>query len=630
MASLLRLVGKGRTRPTKRTSSVQSTAQENENQRHVLVDSASSIMIATTPSEDEISKVDSRPATMPKEQDFSFPPNPTSRKSQGTKIHQRKTEALEEPGYDVVFQPSAKASFGDWTELDADKKESGPAAKAFDVDWDQFGIDKNTKEKQSSAKAASKATNWAPVGLGPKPEELPRMPSIPDWTHLDIDKKAEEPSAKPSDVEWLQLDIDKKKEEKGVTMLSIEDNERIMLETRLKEERATHLEEMHIVREEKEKLAERVKEVEEKLHQAEHELQLKMEQISKFHVDLRLKEKEIAMLKKEKEQIQQVAAREKEESLDEIRQSKDAIINSLEVANELRDEKIMELKGKLDDMQDNLANVTEDLSARVAQLESENELQAKRLLGQDATLASQNDMQDKLNTMIGESQARVAELESANKLQAKKLLEQAATLASHSEVITVLKGQKANLTTQVHTLRTNAKDTERQNSMLMVQLRQQTEDLLAWKGTIPNPMRSVRRTTGPTLVEQAVRTIKALNEEIYQTAASLTDCVDDIEKRFVDEPDNTAAALETLKSMLGIETYTELDDESCLMKDDYNPFVLLTGFQACLIACCMRIITSWYPAEPEYGKFLEAVYERIRGSGELSFLRPANMGRLVS
>ena len=621
MASLLRLVGKGRTRPTKRTSSVQSIAQENEKQRHVLVDSASSIMIATTPSEDEISKVDSRPATMPKEQDFSFPPNP-SRKTQGTKIHEKKTEALEEPGYDVVFQPSAKASFGDWTELDAEKKESGPAAKAFDVDWDQFGIDKNTKEKQSSAKA-SKATNWAPVGLGSKADELPRMPSIPDWTHLDIDKKTEEPSAKPSGVEWLPLNIDKKKEEKGVT---IEDNEKIMLETRLKEERAAHLEEMHIVREEKEKLTERVKEVEKKLHQAEDELQLKMEQISKFTVDLRLKEKEIGVLKKEKEYIQQVAAREKEESLDEIRQSKEAIINSLEVANELRDQKIMELEGKLDDMQDDFANVTGDLSARVAELESENELQAKRLLGQDATLASHNDMQDKLNTMMGESQARVAQLESANELQAKKLLEQAATLTSHSEVITVLKGQKANLTTQVHTLRTNAKDTERQNSMLMVQLRQQTEDLLAWKGTTPNPTRSVRRTTGPTLVEQAVRTIKALNEEIYQTAASLTDCVDDIEKRFVDEPDNTAAALETLKSMLGIEIYTELDDESCLMKDDYNPFVLLTGFQACLIACCMRIITSWYPAEPEYGKFLEVVYERIRGSGELSFLSTCRHG----
>jgi DNA repair exonuclease SbcCD ATPase subunit len=241
-------------------------------------------------------------------------------------------------------------------------------------------------------------------------------------------------------------------------------------------------------------------------------------------------------------------------------------------------------------------------------------------------MAKQDDMQEELDTTLedlSESKARVAELESASEVQAKKLLEQDATLASHSDTITVLKGQKANLISQVHTLRTNAKVNERQNSMLMVQLKQQSDDLVAWKGAIPNIAKPVRRTVGPTLVEQAVRTIKALNDEIYQTAASLTDCVDEIEKRFVDEPDDTAAALETLKSLLGTEIYTELDEESCMVKDDYNPFVLQTGFQACLAACCMRIITSWYPAEPEYGKFLEALYERIRGLGELvlSFLR---------
>jgi hypothetical protein len=587
--SVSRLIGKSRTRSTKRTSSVRDTPQGNEDsqsQKRVAV-AATSVVAAAIPAEDEASKLNSRPVTLPKEQDISFPPTP-SRKSEVSKTHEKKTEGLQEPGYDVVLQPSAKASFGEWTEIDTG---NGPATKALDAEGVQFGIDMNAKEEQSLVKA-SNDTNWTPLDVSEKAEELPNVPSAPDWTPLENDKKTEEPSTKlPPEAEWLQLDIgEKTKKEKGVAVLSVEENGGFIPETRVKEERAAHLEVMRIVREENDKLAEQMKELEEKLHQAEHELELKMEQMSKFVVDLDQKEEEIKALKEEKEHIQQAAAREKEESLDEIRRSNEAIAARWQVAKELKDVETVELLAKQDDMQEEIDTMIEDLS---------------------------------------KSRARVAELESANESQAKKLLEQDATSALHNNAIAVLKGQKATLISQVHTLRTNAKVNERQNSMLMVQLKQQSDDLVAWKGTVPSFAKSVRRATGPTLVDQAVRTIKALNEEIYQTAASLTDCVDEIEKRFVDESDGTAATLETLKSLLGTEIYTELDKESCLMKDDYNPFILQTGFQACLTACCMRIITSWYPAEPEYGKFLEVVYERIRGYGKLSLFQPASLDKLA-
>ena len=567
MASLFsvsRFIGKSRTRSTKRTSSVKDTPQGNEDsqsQKRVVVDSATSIVAAAIPAEDEALKLNSRPVTLPKEQDISFPPT-SSRKSEVIKTHEKKTEALEEPGYDVVLQPSAKASLGEWTELDTG---SGLATKALDAEGVQFGVDMNAKEEQSLVKA-SNDTNWTPLDVSEKAGEPPHVPSAPNWIPLENDKKTEEPSAKlPLDTEWFQLDIgEKTKEEKGLAVLSVEENGGFIPETGVKEERAAHLEVMRIVREENDKLAERMKELEEKLHQAEHELQSKMEQMSKFVVDLDQKEEEIKALKEEKEHIQQATAREKEESLDEIRRSNETIAARWQVAKELKDVETVELLAKQDDMQEELDTMIEDLS---------------------------------------KSRARVAELESANESQAKKLLEQEAISALHNDAIAVLKGQKANLISQVHTLRTNVKVNERQNSMLMVQLKQQSDDLVAWKGTLPSFAKSVRRTTGPTPVEQAVRAIKALNDEIYQTAASLTDCVDEIEKRFVDESDGTAATLETLKSLLGTEIYTELDKESCFMKDDYNPFILQTGFQACLTACCMRIITSWDPAEPEYGQF---------------------------
>ena len=563
--SVSRLIGKTQTRSSKRTSSVKSNFRENEDsqsQKRVVVDSTPSVVTAAIPVEDELSKPNSSSETLHKEQDISFPPTP-SHKNEVIKTHESKTEALEEPGYDVVLQPSAKASFGDWTELDTGSR---PAAKAFDAEGAQFGIDINIIGEQQSLAKVSDGTNWPP---------------------FDVSEKVEEPSSNlPSDPEWLQLDTDKKTKEEEVAVLSVEENGEVISETRVKQERAAHSEEMRIVREEKEKLTERVKELEEELHQTENKLQLKMEQISKYVVELDRKGEEIKLLNEEKDHIQQVAAHEKAEFLDEIRSS-EAIAAKWQVAKEMKDAETVKMLAKQDNMQDELDNMIAHLS---------------------------------------KSRSRVAELESANELQEKKLLEQDTTSASHNDTIEVLKGQKTRLIALVHTLRSNAKISERQNSMLMVQLKQQSDNLVAQDTGTLSVAKSVRRTTGPAVVEQAVRTIKALNDEIYQIAASLTDYVDEIEKRFVDESDGTAAALETLKSLIGTEIYAELEEQSCYEKDDYNPYILQTGFQACLTACCMRIITSWYPAEPEYGRFLEAVYEGIRGYGELSLFRPASLG----
>ena len=141
--SVSRLIGRSQTRFSKHTSSVKSTFQENEDiqsQKPVEVDSTPSAVTAPIPVEDEPSKANSSSETLPKDQDISFPPTP-SRKSEVTKTQEWKTETLEEPGYDVVLQPSAKASFGDWTELDTGGR---PAEKAFDADSEgtQVVIDK--------------------------------------------------------------------------------------------------------------------------------------------------------------------------------------------------------------------------------------------------------------------------------------------------------------------------------------------------------------------------------------------------------------------------------------------------------------------------------------------------------
>ncbi|KAF8814881.1 hypothetical protein BYT27DRAFT_6963068 [Phlegmacium glaucopus] len=189
------------------------------------------------------------------------------------------------------------------------------------------------------------------------------------------------------------------------SVLRLEDNRGIVSETRIKEERAEHLEEMRIVMEareklaervkkleeetrivveEREKFAERVKRLEEELRQAGYEHQ---QQTSKFIIDRYQKEEEeIKKLKQEKKRIQQVAERDKQESLNEVRRSNETIAARWKATLASKDAETVKLKAKQDDMQRKLEVMTGDLlksQKRAAELEWANQLQAKRIVGQD-------------------------------------------------------------------------------------------------------------------------------------------------------------------------------------------------------------------------------------------------------
>jgi len=127
-----------------------------------------------------------------------------------------------------------------------------------------------------------------------------------------------------------------------------------------------------------------------------------------------------------------------------------------------------------------------------------------------------------------------------------------------------------------------------------------------------------------------LKTLINLNEEIYQVAATLTDKLEGTDKRFVidDSLPSSASGRHQisgarraktecyLKSILGLELIQRLEIDAPRPMEDTNPFYLQTALQGCLTACCMRIITSWYPNEWEYGKLLETLYEKIRGRSE--------------
>jgi hypothetical protein len=461
-------------------------------------------------------------------------------------------ETLELPDYDVPLNISEKASsFEEWS--DTGEEVIGPSEKE---EYFQSGINENAKD--SEERSLFSDTNWTPLDIDKKAEESPPIPSVLDWTDIEFDR--------------------------GITS-----------ENHFKEQRLARLGEISFVKEEKRKLAERVKELEKELQDAVDELNLKMEQISKLIIDHDQKELEIE------------AALEKETSLLE----------------------------KQDSMQKRMDMMIGELSesqARAAELKLAGEVQTKMLLEKDVILASHSDniallkrqktnLIAKVQELKVESQARAAKLQSAGE-SAKKILRKHAILASCSDMIDL---QKPNVIAQAEGPRATAKVDERQNCILLVQLGQKFSDgVVVYKGSVAKPVRCI---TGSTLVEHAVRIVKALNDKIYQFAASLTDCVDEIEKMpFFDseESDDTVAASETLKSLLAdTNICSQLENESHMTKGAYYPFILQTGIQICLTACCIHIITLWDSAQPEYGKFLEVVYKKIRGSGELSLFRPA-------
>ncbi|KAJ3495594.1 hypothetical protein NLJ89_g10603 [Agrocybe chaxingu] len=166
------------------------------------------------------------------------------------------------------------------------------------------------------------------------------------------------------------------------------------------------------------------------------------------------------------------------------------------------------------------------------------------------------------------------------------------------------------MSSQLVQLRGQLNSSERHNDVLLAQIRQQADQL-------QNMQREQTRsnTYPPKSGSGAVKALKLLNDEIYHAAASMTDLLEGINKRFVvGDADGTPARAEYLKSILGLELTKKLQDEAQYPIEETNPFYTQIALQGCLIASCMRIITSWYPTEWEFGDLLAVVYERVRGS----------------
>lgn len=368
-----------------------------------------------------------------------------------------------------------------------------------------------------------------------------------------------------------------------------------------------------------------IQDTEDPLSATRRELEVITRAFDELQASMRSTKATVESLEKEKDEIQGRAKMENQSLMEEVEHLKGTIdvqrqesrerIGALE--NEINglNSKLVEQQGYIDSLEEQLAQSREDTET----LETENEELNSRL-------AEQQDSIRRLEERLAEEEEtedvekRIRELET-QVIRCEEDFAKAQNLVTEKENhIKMAEMNNNNLSSQISLLQTNLTTTERENRMVMDQLRRQSNELQTLKSSSsqckPNVTRSIINGPRQARVENAITTIKLLNEEVFQTAAAITDQLEYIPKRFVTDDQGGSSMAEVLKATLGLELVAKLAEEASYSSEAYNPFFLQMALQGSLIASCMRITTSWYPAEWEYANFLVVLYERIRGTGK--------------
>ncbi|KAF5374605.1 hypothetical protein D9615_008996 [Tricholomella constricta] len=155
---------------------------------------------------------------------------------------------------------------------------------------------------------------------------------------------------------------------------------------------------------------------------------------------------------------------------------------------------------------------------------------------------------------------------------------------------------------------------ERQNRMLVDQLRRQSDDLrrktLAGHhlGSLASDLSSKGDAS-----KGIVGMIYRLNSEVFQAAAHMADTLD-FSTPIDSDAQEIKGVAERASVTMGEPLVLAVRAISIKAEAEFNPLLVQVGLQACLISCCAKIIMSWFPGHWDYGDFLAAIYLRIVGS----------------
>lgn len=279
------------------------------------------------------------------------------------------------------------------------------------------------------------------------------------------------------------------------------------------------------------------------------------------------------------------------------------------------------LQRVLDDEKSGHSQRVQGLHNEIKALEKKNNEQKFTILELEDTMAHVEEEARTVRTTNKDLRSILARYEG-------KMTEDKAVIDEKNGRIDMLSRSSTYMTAELVQLQETVNASNRQNSMLVDQLRQQSSDILAAKG-LNRPNGHAAKIGrgfqgGNTIrVDAAIRTANLLNEEVFQICASMTDQLENIAKRFVVDDGGRLAMAENLKPLLGTELvrYLQRQAQEASPAAESKLAIIQVALQGCLIACCTRIITSWYPNDWEYGDFLAALYERIRGARKSSFVR---------
>jgi exonuclease VII large subunit len=116
--------------------------------------------------------------------------------------------------------------------------------------------------------------------------------------------------------------------------------------------------------------------------------------------------------------------------------------------------------------------------------------------------------------------------------------------------------------------------------------------------------------------------VDALNEEIFQTAASLGDCV--VRRKYGLSDEDCRSSIKRLRPIVGkgflqiLSAQSEIDSN----RRDANPLLVQVIAQVVLVDRCKYEVDQWDPNRPNLSDGLAELYRGMRGSGVCSsFLR---------
>jgi hypothetical protein len=108
--------------------------------------------------------------------------------------------------------------------------------------------------------------------------------------------------------------------------------------------------------------------------------------------------------------------------------------------------------------------------------------------------------------------------------------------------------------------------------------------------------------------------VNALNEEIFQTAATLGEALVH-KRRELSQPDLDAASAVS-QEMLGEKMTNILITQSQKPESEVNSLLVQVVLQIFMVKFCVSKIQSWYPGDSSIGEFLSAIYSEIHMTEE--------------